>query len=155
MAVFGKLKDKVASQADATSGLVAGAKGKALGKAQGVVQNTIGEIKALGDVLASCGFLIGDIVFEVGLSPKFHVTIEEQENGTADFEKLLANSDSLTKTQSSVVKALQQIYGFKDTVEPQGYTLGQVDIELGIPPTVGVHLISTDSRAFHTGAETE
>ena len=151
MAVFGKLKDKVASQADAASGLVTGAKGKA----QSVVQNTIGEIKALGDVLASSGFLVGDIVLEVGVLPRFQVTIEEQENGTADLEKLLANSDSLTKTQSAVVKALQQIYGFKDTVEPQGYTLGQVDIELGIPPTVSVHLISMDSRSFHSEAREE
>lgn len=151
MAVFGKLKDKVASQADAASGLVTGAKGKA----QDVVQNTIGEIKSLGDVLASSGFLIGDIVLKVGVLPKFEVTIEQQEHGVADLDKLLANTDDLTKTQGSVVKALQQIYGFKDVVEPQGYTLGQVDIELGIPPAVSVHLISMDSRAFHTETKGE
>lgn len=151
MAVFGKLKDKVASQADAASGLVTDAKGKA----QDVVQNTIGEIKSLGDVLASSGFLIGDIVLRVGVLPKFEVTIEQQEQGVADLDKLLANADSLTKTQGSVVKALQQIYGFKDVVEPQGYTLGQVDIELGIPPAVSVHLISMDSRSFHTETKGE
>ena len=113
--------------------MVAGAKGKS----QEVVQTTIGEIKALGAVLASSGFLIGDIVLTVGILPKFQVTIEQQEHGTADLEKLLANSEGLTKTQSSVVKALQQIYGFKDTVEPAGYTLGQVDIELEVVGAVG------------------
>lgn len=148
MAVLSKLKDKVASQAD---GLAAGAKGKA----HEVVKNTIGEIKALGDVLANSGFLIGDIVLVVGVLPKFQITVEQEEHGSADLEKLVANSDSLTKTQSNVVKALQQIYGFKEVVEPQGYTLGQVDIELGIPPTVGVHLISLSSRAFHTEAKGE
>lgn len=151
MAVFGKIKDRVAGQADAASGLVAGAKGKA----HDLVQSTIGDIRALGDVLASSGFLIGDIVLTVGVLPKFQVTIEQQEHGTADLQKLLANSEGLTKTQSSVIKALQQIYGFKDTVEPAGYTLGQVDIELGVPPAVSVHLISMDSRAFHTETKGE
>lgn len=151
MAVLGKLKDKVASKADAVSELlVTGAKDKA----QDVVQNTIGEINALGAVLANSGFLIGDIVLAVGVLPKFIVAIEQQEDGTAEFDKLLA-SEGLTKTQSSVIKALQQIYGLKEVVEPQGYTFGQIDIELGVTPAVSVHLISTKSRAFHTEAREE
>ena len=142
MGMLGKLKGKV----EDGEKLVAGAKDKA----QDAFRNTIGEINALAEVLENCGFILGDLAISVGLMPKVQVTIEQREHGSADLEKLAEREGELTKTQTAVLKSLQRIYDMNDMVEAEGYTLGQVDIELGVPPSVSVHLISMSSRAFET-----
>ena len=144
MALLGKLKDK----AD-VGGMLSGAKEKA----QDALKNTLGELKALGDVLAQCGFIVGDVAIVVGLPPKFTITLEQREAGSADLGKLSEQMETMTKVQRNVVKSLQQIYDMNDMLESEGYTVGQVEVELGVIPEVTVHLISTASRAFHTEGE--
>lgn len=144
MALLGKLKDK----ADVGAML----SGSVKDKAQDLLRNTLGELKTLGDVLAHCGFIVGDVAIVVGLPPKFTITLEQQEAG-ADMQKLSDQTESMSKVQRSVVKSLQQIYDMNDMLESEGYTIGQVEVELGVIPEVTVHLISTSSRAFATEAE--
>ena len=86
--MLGKLKDK----AD-VGGMLSGAKEKA----QDALKNTLGELKALGDVLAHCGFIVGDVAIVVGLPPKFTITLEQREAGSADLGKLSEQMETMTK----------------------------------------------------------
>ena len=56
--------------------------------------------------------------------------------------------NELTKFQSMIMTGIRKIYELNDMVEKYDHTIGQIEVELGIPPKVTAHLNSKKSRAF-------
>lgn len=118
-----------------------------------LVQSSLAEIRELEELLPHCGFLIGDIAMTVGISPKLTISVEQVENAEIDLSEVHA-SDDLSKTTTAVLRLLKTVYAMTSTFEGAGYTIGQVDIEVGITPKVTAHLYSRRSRAFNSDGAT-
>ena len=145
--MFGGMKDKMKDAADkakdSASTLQEGA-GNAFNK---LVANSLKEIEALKPVLKKSGFIIGDIIIEMALSPKVNLIVEQVGKGDVSIEDAL-KEDGLSKTQVLILNSIAKIHGLNSIVEEYQHTIGQIEIELGLPPTVKVHLNSLNSGAF-------
>ena len=43
---------------------------------------------------------------------------------------------------------IQKVYKMNEMVENHDHTIGQIEVEMGLPPGIKVHLNSKESRAF-------
>lgn len=136
---LGGLLDKAKT---ASNDAVVGAKEKT----NQVVAATMAEIRALEPVLLKSGFIVGDI--SISFPPKFSIVIEQVKEGKVVLGELTGQLEALSKTQQAIVKALQKAYSLEDQVNPFGYTIGQVGMELGVSTSLTVHLNSQKSRSF-------
>jgi hypothetical protein len=116
-------------------------------KSSGLIDTALNEINGLKPVLKSSGFIVGDIFFTVSIPPSVGLIVEQEIDGAKKIENL-GNNEELSKTQQTVLNSLKKIYSMNDVVEKHDHTIGQVEITLGLPPTVKAHLNAKKSRAF-------
>ena len=107
------------------------------------------ELNDLRPLLKESGFIIGDVVVTISIPPSFGIIVEQEKNGVNKLEQVMeARKDELTKFQSLVMGSLKKLYDLNDMVERYEHTIGQIEVELGIPPKVRAHLNSNRSRSF-------
>lgn len=140
--------DKIKDQAAQSLGSAKAALGGLSEKSTALVSSGLEEINSLRPVLQKAGFIIGDVKIGIGLSPRIGVIIEQTEGGKFSLQEVYDQLDAPTATQKAVLNALISIYKLEDDVNQRGYTVGQIEIEMALPPLVTVHLNSKDSRAF-------
>ena len=148
--MFGEMKDKIKNATDkakqGADSLKEGA-GDLLNK---VLASSMSEIEGLRPVLNQSGFIIGDIIIEMALNPKINIVVEQVEEGELSIKDVL-KQEGLTKMQTSILKSIDKINELNAVVKQYEHTIGQIEIELGLPPTIKAHLNSLKSRAFSTG----
>jgi hypothetical protein len=150
--MFGEMKDKIKNATDkakqGADSLKEGA-GDLLNK---VMASSMSEIEGLRPVLNQSGFIIGDIIIEMALNPKINIVVEQVEEGELSIKDAL-KQEGLTKMQTSILKSIDKINELNTVVKQYEHTIGQIEIELGLPPTIKAHLNSLKSRAFSTGSQ--
>ena len=148
----GEMKDKIKNATDkakqGADSLKEGA-GDLLNK---VMASSMSEIEGLRPVLNQSGFIIGDIIIEMALNPKINIVVEQVEEGELSIKDAL-KQEGLTKMQTSILKSIDKINELNAVVKQYEHTIGQIEIELGLPPTIKAHLNSLKSRAFSTGSQ--
>ncbi len=115
-------------------------------KAQEVIDSSLAELEGLRPLLAKCGLFIGNIKLSVTIPPSIEVSIL-QKIARADAMKALEeikSDETLSTVQSLIVNSLRNAYSLCGVCEKYGYTMGQLDLELGIQPTVHAHLIQKE-----------
>jgi len=122
---------------------------KSKGQVQKSFQDTLNELNELKPLLLKSGYIIGDLKITLGLPLGVTVVIEKTEGGSVSLEVLRENNE-LTKTQKSLVNSLIKAHKLDSVFVKKGYTMGQIEIGLTIPPSINLHLNSIDSRSFST-----
>ena len=104
------------------------------------LSGTLEEINALKPILKENGFNVKDIEVEISIPPSIKTVIENKTNNISGLEESLESFAELTKVQSAIVNTIKKISGFQDTVSKSGHRIGDIEIGIGIPPSVVVHL---------------
>ena len=119
-----------------------------------VVRESLDQMNSLRPILAKAGFIVGDLSVGMSLTPAVKIILEQTETAEMSLSKVLSELESPNAKQKAVLNALISIYKLEESIKARGHTIGQVEVELGLPPAVTVHLNSIDSRAFSTSVST-
>lgn len=141
--MFDKIKNKSKDLNDSIKEKV----GELGGKATSLLGDGLSEINGLKPVLEKSGFIIGDVFFGLSLPPKIGIIVEQKAGGVKNLDNLSGN-ENLSKLQSAIISSIQKVYKMNEMVENHDHTIGQIEIEMGLPPGIKVHLNSKESRAF-------
>ena len=117
------------------------------GKATSFLGDGLSEINGLKPVLEKSGFIIGDVFFGLSFPPKIGIIVEQKAGGVKNLDNL-SDNENLSKLQSAIISSIQKVYKMNEMVENHDHTIGQIEIEIGLPPGIKVHLNSKESRAF-------
>lgn len=117
------------------------------GKATSLLGDGLAEINGLKPVLEKSGFIIGDVFFGLSLPPKIGIIVEQKAGGVKNLDNL-SDNENLSKLQSAIISSIQKVYQMNEMVENHDHTIGQIEVEMGLPPGIKVHLNSKESRAF-------
>ena len=117
------------------------------GKATSLLGDGLSEINGLKPVLEKSGFIIGDVFFGLSLPPKIGIIVEQKAGGVKNLDNL-SDNENLSKLQSAIISSIQKVYQMNEMVENHDHTIGQIEVEMGLPPGIKVHLNSKESRAF-------
>ena len=117
------------------------------GKATSLLGDGLSEINGLKPVLEKSGFIIGDVFFGLSFPPKIGIIVEQKADGVKNLDNL-SDNENLSKLQSAIISSIQKVYKMNEMVENHDHTIGQIEIEMGLPPGIKVHLNSKESRAF-------
>jgi len=150
--MFGEMKDKIKNATDKAKQGADSLKEGAGDLLNRVMASSMSEIEGLRPVLNQSGFIIGDIIIEMALNPKINIVVEQVEEGELSIKDAL-KQEGLTKMQTSILKSIDKINELNTVVKQYEHTIGQIEIELGLPPTIKAHLNSLKSRAFSTGSQ--
>tara|TARA_E500000331_G_scaffold333543_1_gene357849 strand:+ start:590 stop:1093 length:504 start_codon:yes stop_codon:yes gene_type:complete len=139
-------KDKAAAITPSMQDLKekASAIGPSLDSIKEKLGGTLGEINALKPVLKEHGFNIADIEVEISIPPSITAIIQTNSNDVVGLEKSLEAFGEMTKIQKAIVGTIKKISGFQETVSKSGHRIGEIEIGMGIPPSVVVHLPPID-----------
>ena len=141
--MFDKIKNKSKELNDSIKEKAAG-----LGdKATSLLADGLAEINGLKPVLEKSGFIIGDVNFGLSFPPSIGIIVEQKVGGVKNLDNL-SDNENLSKLQSAIISSIQKVYQMNEMVESHDHTIGQIEVEMGLPPGIKVHLNSKESRAF-------
>ena len=141
--MFDKIKNKSKDLNDSIKEKV----GELGGKATSLLGDGLAEINGLKPVLEKSGFIIGDVFITMSLPPKIGIIVEQKADGVKDIDSM-SDNENLSKLQSAILSSIQKVYKMNEMVENHDHTIGQIEVEMGLPPGIKVHLNSKESRAF-------
>ena len=141
--MFDKIKNKSKELNDSIKEKAAGLGGKATS----LLADGLAEINGLKPVLEKSGFIIGDVNFGLSFPPSIGIIVEQKVGGVKNLDNL-SDNENLSKLQSAIISSIQKVYQMNEMVESHDHTIGQIEIEMGLPPSIKVHLNSKESRAF-------
>ena len=141
--MFDKIKNKSKDLNDSIKEKV----GELGGKATSFLGDGLSEINGLKPVLEKSGFIIGDVFFGLSFPPSIGIIVEQKVGGVKNLDNL-SDNENLSKLQSAIISSIQKVYKMNEMVENHDHTIGQIEIEIGLPPGIKVHLNSKESRAF-------
>ena len=91
-------------------------------------------------MLKENGFSLADIEVEISIPPSITAIIDNNANDIEGLEKSLESFGELTKIQNVIISTIKRITGFQDVVSKSGHRIGEIEIGMGLPPSVVVHL---------------
>lgn len=145
-----KAKETAAEMLDAGADSVIMAKDAAVdmidvgkGKLQEGMATVIEETNKIIIILQNSGFRIIDINVTVSLPPRAKLIIEDMGDGKDKLSQLLESEEqSLSKTQTTMIKALLKTYDLSSITERYGYQFRRFVLSVSIPPQVTIHLVA-------------
>ena len=144
--MFGDMKEKLKNAGEKAKESAGVLKEGADGILKKVTASSMAEIEGLRPILNKSGFIIGDIIIEMTLTPRVTLIVERHSEGEILFDESLEKE--VTTLQATILSSIRKIYQLNAIVEEHNHTIGQVEVVLGLPPTVRAHLNSMDSKAF-------
>jgi hypothetical protein len=94
-------------------------------------------------ILQNSGFRIIDINVTISLPPRAKLIIEDRGEGEDKLSQLLESEEqTLSKTQTAMIKALLKTYDLASVTEGYGYKFGKFDLSVSIPPQITIHLVA-------------
>jgi hypothetical protein len=139
--------DKIKNKSKELNDSIKEKAGELGGKATSLLGDGLAEINGLKPVLEKSGFIIGDVFFGLSLPPKIGIIVEQKAGGVKNLDSL-SDNENLSKLQSAIISSIQKVYKMNEMVENHDHTIGQIEVEMGLPPGIKVHLNSKESRAF-------
>jgi hypothetical protein len=105
------------------------------------------EIDGLLPILRECGFLMSDLKFSIALPPEFVMIIDRTGSGKMTLEQILAERrPTISKLQETILVSLLKANELAAITARYGYTFGQYELELTLPPRVIIHLVSNKTH---------
>jgi hypothetical protein len=144
--MFGDMKEKLKNAGEKAKESAGALKEGTDGILKKVTASSMAEIEGLRPILNKSGFIIGDIIIEMTLTPSVTLIVERHSEGEVLFDESLEKE--VTTLQATILSSIRKIYQLNAIVEEHNHTIGQVEVVLGLPPTVRAHLNSMDSKAF-------
>ena len=77
---------------------------------------------------------------EISIPPSITAIIDNNANNIAGLEKSLESFGELTKIQNAIISTIKKISVFQEVVSKSGHRIGEIEIGMGLPPSVVVHL---------------
>jgi hypothetical protein len=139
--------DKIKNKSKELNDSIKEKAGELGGKATSLLGDGLAEINGLKPVLEKSGFIIGDVFITMSLPPKIGIIVEQKADGVKDIDSM-SDNENLSKLQSAILSSIQKVYKMNEMVENHDHTIGQIEVEMGLPPGIKVHLNSKESRAF-------
>jgi len=139
--------DKIKNKSKELNDSIKEKAGELGGKATSLLGDGLAEINGLKPVLEKSGFIIGDVFISMSFPPKIGIIVEQKADGVKDIDSMSDNKN-LSKLQSAILSSIQKVYQMNEMVENHDHTIGQIEVEMGLPPGIKVHLNSKESRAF-------
>ena len=139
--------DKIKNKSKELNDSIKEKAGELGGKATSLLGDGLTVINGLKPVLEKSGFIIGDVFFGLSLPPKIGIIVEQKAGGVKNLDNL-SDNENLSKLQLAIISSIQKVYKMNEMVENHDHTIGQIEIEMGLPPGIKVHLNSKESRAF-------
>lgn len=113
------------------------------GKLQEGMVIVIEETNKIITILQNSGFRIIDINVTISLPPRAKLIIEDRGEGEDKLSQLLESEEqTLSKTQTAMIKALLKTYDLASVTEGYGYKFRKFDLSVSIPPQVTIHLVT-------------
>ena len=138
--------DKIKNKSKELNDSIKEKAGELGGKATSLLGDGLAEINGLKPVLEKSGFIIGDVFITMSLPPKIGIIVEQKADGVKDIDSM-SDNENLSKLQSAILSSIQKVYKMNEMVENYDHTIGQIEIEIGLPPGIKIHLNSKESRA--------
>ena len=139
--------DKIKNKSKELNDSIKEKAGELGGKATSLLGDGLAEINGHKPVLEKSGFIIGDVFITMSLPPKIGIIVEQKADGVKDIDSM-SDNENLSKLQSAILSSIQKVYKMNEMVENHDHTIGQIEVEMGLPPGIKVHLNSKESRAF-------
>jgi len=139
--------DKIKNKSKELNDSIKEKAGELGGKATSLLGDGLAEINGLKPVLEKSGFIIGDVFITMSLPPKIGIIVEQKADGVKNLDSL-SDNENLSKLQSAIISSIEKVYKMNEMVENHDHTIGQIEVEMGLPPGIKVHLNSKESRAF-------
>ena len=103
----------------------------------------IEETNKIITILQNSGFRIIDINVTISLPPTAKLIIEDKGDGEIKLSQLLESDEqTLSKTQTAMIKALLKTYDLANVTDGYGYKFGKFVLSVSIPPQVTIHLVA-------------
>lgn len=113
------------------------------GKLQEGLVKVIEETNKIIAILQNSGFRIIDINVTISIPPTAKLIIEDKGDGENNLSQLLESDEqTLSKSQTAMIKALLKTYDLAGITEGYGYKFGKFVITVSIPPQVTIHLVT-------------
>ena len=139
---FDKIKDKLPRPSAGLQGVdeaVSRLSAPAQEKTHDAIDGLLNEVNSLLPLLQDGGFRVDAITLTLSMPPAVGVVIEQEDKAPSRLEEVLARDD-LTRTQSMALKAIERIYALNHVIEKRGHTIGTVEVEISVPPSVKAYL---------------
>ena len=102
--------------------------------------DTLEEINAIKPIFNENGFAISDIEMEISIPPSITVIIDNQANNVDGLNKSVESFGELTKIQQMIIGTIRKISELQGVVSKSGHRVGEIEIQMGLPPSIVVHL---------------
>ena len=112
----------------------------AMDKVKDSLIDKLEDIRGIKPILRDSGFTISDIAMTMSIPPGIKLSIEQKKKGKNKLEKMQKRKDELSIIQKSIVETILKAYSIEDQIIPYGYMIGQIEIEMAVPPKVHIHL---------------
>ena len=140
---FGKLKDGLGAAKDKATDTAAAISEKGREQINKQVPAMLEKLTELQPILKESGFIVGDVAMTLSIPPSLSLTVTQVE-GVENRIKEVIESRELTKFQKATLSSIGQMYAFNKTFGKFNYVIGDVDIEMSIPPAITAHLSVKD-----------
>lgn len=130
-------ESETAQKAKAMAGNLAGAGKERMLKTTRFV---LSELRALNPILGECGIAITDLALAMSVPPAVIVTIERVGPASIAIEEIVLREDpKLTRFQETLLVSVDRAFAMEKIASDFQYSLGQIVVEMSIPPKVEVH----------------
>lgn len=111
------------------------------------VDSALIQTEELLDILHKSGYIIGDLTMTITVPPEITIQLEDSGNGREELTKLLENEKvSLSLYQKAFIQSMLKTYDLVNITEKYGYTFGEFELCVSVPPGVSVNLKSDKEK---------
>ncbi len=135
--MFDKLKG-------AAGDVIASGKEKLMSDAESKIAQFLSELHSLQPLLAKANVKFGGYRLIVAVPPKFEIINNPDMSWDFELDESIFDGTKLSFYQEAIVSALKQVCKFSKLVRANGFEIGKVDFDLGIPPSITIEIIPQD-----------
>ena len=135
-------KEKVSEAAPSMDAIKEKASGftPSLDSMKSKLSDTLGEINAIKPIFNENGFAVSDIEMVISVPPSLAVIIDNQANNIEGLNQSVEAFGELTKIQQMMIGTIRKISELQGVVSKSGHKIGEIEIQIGFPPSITVHL---------------
>ena len=141
---LGKLKKGLGSAKDKASDAASAISEKGKEQINKQVPALLEKLAGLQPILKESGFIVDDMAITLSIPPSISITVAKEEGAENRINEVI-ESHELTKFQKAALNSIGQMYALNKTFGKFNYVIGNLDIEMSIPPAITAHLTAKDS----------
>lgn len=100
----------------------------------------LSELRAMNPILGECGIAITDFAVAMSVPPAILISIERVAPPKVPIEEILLREEpKLTRFQETLLVSVDRAFALEKIAADYQYSMGQIVVEMSIPPKVEVH----------------